>query len=113
LKVKFSTYRKEDLGLINLSIAENLRKELGRVQMIDKKGKIYRELEVPMNGQLLIQDIIPGEYNLRYYVDSNLNGAWDPIDWLAQENYEEVYFQTTKINVRANWEIKASLELPK
>ena len=113
LKIKFSTYKKEDLGIINLTVAENMRDSLGRIQMIDKKGKVYRELEAPFDGVLNITNIIPGEYNLRYYVDYNNNGVWDPIDWPLQGRFEEVYYQTAKINVRANWEIKASLEFTK
>jgi Bacterial Ig-like domain len=113
LKIKFSTYKKEDLGIINLTVAENMRDSLGRIQMIDKKGKVYRELTAPSDGVLNITNIIPGEYNLRYYVDYNNNGGWDPIDWPLQGRFEEVYYQTAKINVRANWEIKASLEFTK
>jgi len=113
LKIKFSTYKKEDLGIINLSVAENMRDPLGRIQMIDKKGKVYKEFASPANGVLLIKDIIPAEYNLRYYIDFNNNGGWDAIDWPLQGRFEEVYYQTAKINVRANWEIKTSLEFPK
>jgi hypothetical protein len=86
---------------------------LGRIQLVDKKGIVYREMTAPEDGQLRIEDIIPGEYNLRYYLDIIDNRSWDPIDWQLQGKFEEVYYQTAKINVRANWEIKASLELPK
>jgi hypothetical protein len=101
------------VGIINLTVAENMRDPLGRIQMIDKNGKVYKEFASPANGILIIKDIVPAEYNLRYYVDFNNNGGWDPIDWPLQGRFEEVYYQTAKINVRANWEIKASLEFPK
>jgi hypothetical protein len=113
LKIKFSTYKKEDLGIVNLTVGDEFRDPLGRIQLVDKKGIVYREMTAPEDGQLRIEDIIPGEYNLRYYLDIIDNRSWDPIDWKLQGKFEEVYYQTAKINVRANWEIKASLELPK
>lgn len=113
LKIKFSTYKKEDLGIINLTVGEEFRDPLGRIQLVDKKGIVYREMTTPEDGQLRIEDIIPGEYNLRYYLDIIDNRSWDPIDWPLQGKFEEVYYQKEKINVRANWEIKANLEFTK
>ena len=75
------------------------------------KGKVYREF-YDLNGDspLEIKEIPAGKYTFRIIEDVNNNRKWDVGDYESRLQAEKVIYYSTKISVRANWEIKVVLE---
>jgi hypothetical protein len=50
--------------------------------------------------------LLPGVYRLKIIVDENQNGKWDTGNYLKHIQPEKVFYNPTKINIRANWDIE-------
>jgi uncharacterized protein (DUF2141 family) len=100
-----------ELGSLNVKLSKRLNS--GILQLL-QKGKIIEEKTI--NGDATASqftNLLPGEYDFRLIIDSNLDGEWSPIDVYNQIEAEEVYYFSTPIKVRANWEVETTLELNK
>lgn len=114
LKVSFSTFLPEDLGQIIIEPDDAMREMQGWIELINRTNvRVKKQRIQPGDTKLIWKDIVPGEYSIRYFVDTNDNTLWDPVHYPSQLDAEFIYVFPEKINVRANWELKQKLELPK
>lgn len=79
--------------------------ELARVQVLDEKEQVVRELPVSVEGTLFA-NLKPGNYYLRLYIDENQDGAWTTGDWDRHRQPEPVYYFAQKLALRANWDFE-------
>ena len=49
--------------------------------------------------------VLPGDYYLRLFVDTNQNGVWDTGDFRAGRQAEEVYYFPEMLTCKANWDV--------
>ncbi len=106
---------------ISTAVKVKITKEYGIVHVDATAFSRPVIVELVQNGKvvssaLLISDfkttfdhLTPGEYQFRIIEDENQNFKWDPINPLANQQAEKVYFYTTVSKVRANWEIDVKL----
>lgn len=74
-----------------------------------QNGKVISKALLISDFKTSFENLTPGEYQFRIIEDENQNFKWDPINPLANEQAEKVYFYTTVSKVRANWEIDVKL----
>ena len=95
-----SFLKTEDLGLLKGLI--NTEFQHFFIQLLDKSGKVVRELENERN--FIFRDLAPGEYRIRILIDNNGDGEWSLGNILENIPPEEVYFYPESLIIRANWE---------
>jgi uncharacterized protein (DUF2141 family) len=78
------------------------------VQVLSKDHK--KIISVANNPKLAIEDLTPGEYQIRLIIDTDDNGAWSPGNFYTRQEPEKIIFYKNEkdqinINLKANWEI--------
>jgi hypothetical protein len=113
LNISFSTYKKEELGEIKLNILlpENGTKNV--LVVTNKEGKKIIETKNITSGEIVLGQLLPGEYEAALLIDSNANGLFDPAVLKTKIAPEKIYRNKTKMVVRANWEVKVDWDLSK
>jgi len=48
----------------------------------------------------------PSEYYIRFFIDDNGNGVWDPGDLKTRKQPEQVYYYPKKLVLKANWKFE-------
>lgn len=99
-------YWAEETGVVN--IQANTKRSHFIIQLLTTSEKVIAQSI--NNARLTAKNIPPGEYQLRVILDTNKNGSWDPGNFRTKTEPESVIYYraadgSTKIPVRANWEI--------
>lgn len=107
-KIKFIA--SENLGILTGNITTNYNSFF--VQLLDEKYKFIKEQTGGDN--YTFDEIKPGDYIIRIFVDENENGKWDPGDIRINKLPEQVIIYqdetgTRKTTIRANWEVTVDL----
>ncbi len=113
LKINFQTYKSEDLGVLELVVDSSMSEQGGWLELYDKtKILIWKRRLQPNDQKIKVENLIPNEYSVRYFIDTDGNGLWNPVDFDKGIPAEDIYVFPEKVNVRANWDLKISLKLP-
>lgn len=106
VQIIFHTRQLNEYGSakINLKIPENKTPLI--LQLMDEKENVFRQSYVQKDTTLNYEYLSPGIYRLKIIVDENGNGKWDTGNYLKHIQPEKVFYNPTKINVRANWDIE-------
>jgi len=59
----------------------------------------------------LLNDIIPGKYQIKYISDSNRDGRWTTGSWEKKAKAEQVINYPSEITIRSNWDLELEWEL--
>lgn len=107
-KIKF--VESENTGVLTGNITTSYNSFL--VQLLDDKYEIIKEQTGGKN--YTFDEIKPGDYIIRIFVDENENGKWDPGDIRINKLPEQVIIYqdetgTRQTSIRANWEISVDL----
>lgn len=74
-------------------------------ELMDNKEKVlYRA--VLEGGEVSFQDIQPGTYYLRMFIDSNHNGVWDTGNVSEHLQPEDVFYMNQTLSLPANWDVE-------
>lgn len=111
LDVKFTTLTSEDVGMMVLQSDSLAGFADGVLEVRDKSDILIWKGNTAGLKEWKIKNLKPNEYSVRFYRDKNNNGRWDPLDFKKQEDAEYVRLHTSKVQIRANWELKVVLEL--
>lgn len=76
-----------------------------RIQVLDAKDKVLRELPAKPEGALF-RYLKPDGYYLKLYIDSNGDGKWTPGNWEEHRQPETVYYFPEKIQTKSNWDFE-------
>ena len=79
--------------------------EHGRVQLLDKKDQVVRELPIVEN-EVFFQYLKPDTYYLRMYIDEDENGKWTTGSWEDKRQPEAVYYYPQSIQTKSNWDFE-------
>jgi uncharacterized protein (DUF2141 family) len=96
----------EDTGLILVEV--NTQAPNFLTQLLTKDFQVlYTKVRTRKSN---FEDLQPGDYQIRLIIDRNNNGKWDPGNFYAREEPEQVVFYKNEksvpvINLKANWEI--------
>lgn len=106
VQINFHTRSLNEYGSlkINLKIPENKPPLI--LQLMDDKENVFRQSVLQKDTTLNYEYLLPAIYRLKIIVDENNNGKWDAGNYLKHIQPERVFYNPTKVNVRANWDIE-------
>lgn len=76
-----------------------------RIQLLDNKDKVLRELPATEEGALF-EYLKPDGYYIRLYLDWNSDGQWTTGSWEEKRQPEPVYYFPEKVQTKANWDFE-------
>ena len=101
----------EDYGNIFLDVIRNNQSKF-ILHLIDSNEEIVREYKnVDQNTAYNFEYIKPGKYNFRLIEDLNKNDIWDTGNYLKKIKPEPVYYFSSELEVRANWDLNETFNL--
>ncbi len=74
------------------------------VQLLGSNDGVKKEVTT-RNGVAEFFYVIPGEYYLRMYIDSNADGRWTTGEYAADRQPEPVYYYPQKVECKAKWDL--------
>jgi len=98
----YSKLKIENFGIIRGKVISDHRSFT--IQLLDKQGQKVQE-EIKNKYEYSFNQVKPGDYIIRVFIDNNNNGKWDPGNIFNRIEPEDVFFFPEIITVRANWEI--------
>lgn len=75
------------------------------VELLNKKEVVVAQSEI-IDSEAYFEDITPGEYALRFFIDENQNKEWDTGSVSEGKQAETVYYYPKILNLRANWDVE-------
>jgi len=99
----FKLQRLEEFANLFLKFKENPTDAV--IELIDNNDVVkYRS--VLEDGEVVFQDVLPGKYYMRMFIDLNKNGKWDTGDVDSLLQPEEMYYMPEELSLPANWDIE-------
>ena len=83
--------------------------QIARIQVLDEKDKVIRELPAEPNGTRF-EYLEAKSFYVRLYIDLDKNGQWTTGDWALKRQPEPVYYFSQKLTLRANWEFEEEFD---
>ncbi|MCR5050658.1 MAG: Ig-like domain-containing protein, partial [Paludibacteraceae bacterium] len=78
---------------------------LARIQLLDSKDQVVRELPADEAGAFF-RYLKPDTYYLRLYIDENGDGLWTTGCWDEHRQPEPVFYFPQKIQTKSNWDFE-------
>jgi hypothetical protein len=63
------------------------------------------------NPKVIFEGLEPAKFYLRIIYDENSYKEWDPGNFIAKRQAEEVIYFPKQIDVRANWDVEQPVDL--
>ncbi|MET0571559.1 MAG: hypothetical protein ABWZ79_09040, partial [Pedobacter agri] len=82
------------------------------VEFIDEKKNPIKSSVITKNGTINFANYPAGKYFIRVIYDDNKNGIWDTGDVKSGVQPEKIWYSTTEMSLRANWEREDKLSIP-
>ena len=89
----------------NLYIKFNENVPNGIVQLLTEREVLMKECPVE-NREAYFEDVAPGYYYIRMYIDENGNKKWDAGNLDKKKQPEMVYYYPKKLQLRPNWDME-------
>jgi hypothetical protein len=106
----FRTKAASDYGTLSLTL-KNAKEFPFIVQLVNEKYAVVAEKYIQENEVILFKDLNPSFYYIRLVIDENANKRWDSGNFLNRVSPEKIIYYPTKIEVRANWDLKETFIL--
>jgi hypothetical protein len=106
LVLNFKTNTAEDFGNFFLKINSSDSVNSFIIQILSEKGEVKSEQIYNKNKLLIFKNLEPGSYQIKAIKDKNANVKWDTGNYLKNIQPEEVFFYSSKITIRANWDLE-------
>lgn len=106
--ISFSTRNVEDLGsfIITMQLDSSNTKPVIVELLLDGKEQVLRTDYITSSQNISYNNLNPGKYKVRAFIDQNANGYWDSHDLINKKIAEKYYHFSKEVEVRKNWEIK-------
>ncbi len=99
-----------DYANLELTLNGNLEYPI-IVQLTDNNGEVLREISSSIPQAYTFNNLEPKEYGIRVIFDQNNNGKWDTGNYLKKRQPEAIKYYPDLINLRANWEERATFTI--
>ena len=76
-----------------------------RIQLLNNKDQVIRELPADENGTLF-EYLKADTYYMRLYLDLNEDGKWTTGSWEHKQQPEPIYYFPQKIQTKSNWDFE-------
>jgi hypothetical protein len=98
----FSVAEKESLGSLEMEYV--FPDSIGYIfQLLDEKGNLINAENVGHQGEISLENLLPGKYQVRVIFDQNGNGFWDSGIYQLKQQPERIVFFDELIEIRENW----------
>ncbi|MDE5774689.1 MAG: Ig-like domain-containing protein [Muribaculaceae bacterium] len=77
------------------------------VELLQSADVISRRVTVK-DGVAIFENLLPGKYYMRLYLDYNGNGRYDTGDYHLQRQPEQVFYYPKQVTIKQNWEKEES-----
>jgi hypothetical protein len=105
LSLNLSTYNLKELGSLRFMFNSEINSNPHTFQLLDKSKKTVFKLDSVRSSELLLEELIPGDYTAIIGDDHNANGYFDPVNIRSFSPSERNHVYVGNIQVRANWEV--------
>ncbi|WP_082120669.1 Ig-like domain-containing protein [Pedobacter sp. BMA] len=82
------------------------------VDFIDEKKNSIKSTVIAKNSTINFANYPAGKYFIRVVYDDNKNGIWDTGDVKSGTQPEKIWYSTTEMSLRANWEREEKISIP-
>ncbi|WP_255513190.1 Ig-like domain-containing protein [Lutibacter sp. Hel_I_33_5] len=103
LKYSFNTKKIEDYGTIKLNVINSKKSNL-IIELLTEKNELIERKFLSSSELINFNFLLPKKYVVRAIIDSDNNKRWDSGIFLNKIQPEEIFYFSTILNVRANWE---------
>ena len=103
----------DDYGSLGLSIKVPEANKSYVVQVTNDKKDIISQYVIRQDTTLNFNNYRAGKYFLRVVYDNNGNGKWDTGRVSTKQLPEQIYNEPQELSIRANWDRKATITIPK
>jgi len=108
LKTNFRTGKIADYCSLFLTV-QNIEKFPVIIDVIDDKGKLVGRKYATEPREYEFKNLRPARFMVRVIYDENGNQAWDTGNFLNNLQPEKVYYISTIIEAKGNWEVNENL----
>lgn len=109
--LKFTGMREEETSMVSLTV--DLPGDTPYIiQLLDPKEKILEQYHINQDATLDFKFLQPGKYKFKAIDDRNGNGYWDTGKYLALRYPERVIYFTKELELRANWTMEETWQIP-
>jgi len=112
ININFHTRQLNEYGVLKINIKTPSDIPQLILQLMDEKENVFRQSVLQKDTTLNYEYLNPGMYRLKIIVDENQNGKWDTGNYMKNIQPEKVFYNPTKVNVRANWDIETDWIIP-
>lgn len=102
MKHALSIRPEKDFGKVSLSIQNVPSSAPFYVELLNEKEQVLATFR-GSDSTLLFDHLLPSDYFVRLYVDSNNNGRWDNTHWNPYTAPEAVYYYPQALSVKAQF----------
>jgi len=106
----FTTRYPDYYGKIMVNLGNNQSPFV--VQLMDEKDNMAASRAVMDGTKIVFDYLYPGNYKLKAIRDMNKNGRWDTGIYLEKIQPEKVYYYPERIELRSNWDIDLTWDIP-
>jgi len=103
----------DDYGSLGLSIKVPEANKSYVVQVTNERKETISEYVIHRDTTLNFTNFRAGKYFLRVVYDNNGNGIWDTGRVSTRQLPEQIYNEPQELSIRANWDRKATVTIPK
>lgn len=103
--VLFSTYETKELGALRFNLPQEVLNSRHSFQLIDRSKRVVRSLQRIMATEVVLDQLVAGDYTAVIGEDSNANGLFDPLQLSPFRMTERNHAYAATIQVRPNWEV--------
>jgi len=104
IEARFGTTRQRNYGSLKLKVVYNDSIPL-LIQLLNDKDGVLRQ-DLLTDSIVYYRWLKPGKYKIKAVKDRNGNGKWDTGNYLEGVLPERVFFMSSPVNIRANWDIE-------
>jgi len=111
--LNIQTLQPEDFANLKVNLTLPFKNKKYVVELLNEKNQNIQTYSITENKTITIQQLEPGKYNLRCFIDENQNGKWDNGYYILKRQPEKVYLYPQTFQLRANWDLELNWKIEK
>jgi hypothetical protein len=104
LKIDFTSNGVEDYGRLLFTFKTASFNHPYILQLLNESKVVVGEKTIEKNEQVIFDNMVPGNYQLRIIGDVNRDGKWTTGNYFRKRQPEPIFIFPNAINIRANWD---------
>jgi len=110
-KIDFKTSALKDYGNIKMKLKSSTLNCKLIVQLVTENDVLIQEKYSTANEAVKFDYVLPGNYKIKVICDVNGNKKWDTGDYFKKILPEKIYYYSSSIQIRPNWDMDMDWEI--